>query len=624
MKNQYMLYVIILITLLLHNQCSSKKTSGKQVSEPPNIVWITAEDIGPALGCYGDEYATTPALDKLAEEGMLYNKAFASAPICAPARSALITGLYATSLGTQHLRSEIPIPEFIKTIPEYLREAGYYCTNNSKTDYNFDPSGRWDENGSNAHWRNRPEGKPFFSVFNYGTTHEGQANSSDTIIFETLEQRHDPAKAELPPYFPQTEEFKKLWARQYDLISVLDQQVEDIIEQLKEDGLYENTIIFFAADHGFGFPRYKRWMYNSGIRVPLIIRVPEKYLSLAPYEPGSKNDQLVSFVDFAPTVLSLAGIEPPEYMQGKAFLGEYEENPRDFAYSFRARMDERFDLTRSVRDKQYRYRRNYMPHKIYGQYIEYLWRAPSMKSWEKAYKAGELNEVQSRFWEPKPAEELYNVEDDPHNVNNLVDDPEYAEVLQEMRQVNQDWLREIVDVGFIPEPIMLRISEQGDETLYDYVRSDQYPFDRILETAEMATMRDPQYVDEVINRLNDDNPIVRYWAATGCIILNEEASKAKDKLMEMADDPEVTVQVAAAEALYAMDEIDAALKILTRALKDENLMARVQALNVLEIMGDDAKPALENVRELVPEDPDSRGYDIRAGRRILEKFEDAS
>ncbi|MFW5760557.1 MAG: sulfatase-like hydrolase/transferase, partial [Cyclobacteriaceae bacterium] len=238
MKKYFLFFLLATFTILSCQQ----KSSNREELPPPNILWITTEDIGPGLGSYGDDYAATPNLDQLAKEGAVYQKAYASAPICSPARSALITGVYATSLGTQHLRSDISIPEKIKTIPEYLRANGYFCTNNSKTDYNFDPSGRWDENSNQAHWRNRPEGKPFFSVFNFGTTHEGPTNSTDTSIFKTLENHHNPAEANLPPVLPSTEEFKKIWARQYDLITVMDKQAGDIINQLKEDGEYDNTI----------------------------------------------------------------------------------------------------------------------------------------------------------------------------------------------------------------------------------------------------------------------------------------------------------------------------------------------------------------------------------------------
>ncbi|MBD3274370.1 MAG: sulfatase-like hydrolase/transferase, partial [Candidatus Marinimicrobia bacterium] len=342
-----------------------KCASADEEYSRPNVLWITAEDISPALGCYGDEYANTPTLDALAEDGILYENAFATAPICAPARSSLITGIYATSLGTQHLRSDIPVPEDLKILPEYLREQGYFTTNNSKTDYNFDPSGRWDENGSDAHWRNRPGNEPFFSVFNYGITHEGHANRDDPQDVETLDSLHDPAEAPVPPYHPDTPEMRDIWAHQYDLISVLDQRVKALLNQLKEDGLAEDTIVFFFADHGFGQPRYKRWMYNTGIQVPFIVHVPQKFRRFLDTSSGEQRKELVSFIDFAPTVLNLCQTEIPGEMVGQTFLGLERDKPRKFVYGARSRADDIYDVSRAIRDERYIYIRNYMPHRSY-------------------------------------------------------------------------------------------------------------------------------------------------------------------------------------------------------------------------------------------------------------------
>jgi hypothetical protein len=383
--------------------------------------------------------------------------------------------------------------------------------------------------------------------------------------------------------------------------------------------LAENTIVFYYSDHGGVLGRSKRFMYESGLHVPLIIRFPEMYQHLAPGKTGSSTERLVTFVDFAPTVLSLAGIPIPEYMQqGQAFLGEQEAAPRKYAYSFRGRMDERIDMVRSVRDKQYRYIRNYLPHKIYGQYLEYLWRAPSMRSWEAAYQAGELNETQSKFWQEKPAEELYDVKADPHNVHNLAQEPKYVEVLGRMREANREWLLETKDVGFIPEAMMLDISKET--TLYDYARSGKYPLKEIIAMAEMASSKNPWYLDELLKGLQHENPIVRYWAAIGCTVLGEDATSAGNNLQQLLRDKEESVRIAAAEALYHLGNEGVALTTLIHALKSENLMARVQALNVLESMESDAAPALEAIKTLVSDDPQDRNYDTKAAVRIMGQF----
>lgn len=576
----------------------------------PNILWIVSEDNSPLIGAYGDTFATTPHLDKLAAESIRYENAFATAPVCAPSRSTLITGVYPTAMGTQHMRSNYPIPEMIKFFPRYLRDAGYYTSNNDKKDYNtIDQPEAWDESSNTATYKNRKTGQPFFSVINLMVSHESS-------LHQPMEQLdHDPEKVPIPPYHPRTEEMKHDWAQYYDKIEMMDARVGEILRELEEAGLADNTIVFYYSDHGGVLGRSKRFMYESGLHVPLIIRVPEMYRHLAPGQPGSTTDRIVTFVDFAPTVLNLAGIPIPDYMQGKAFLGHQQNTPNTYAYGFRGRMDERIDMVRSVRDKNYRYIRNYMPHKIYGQYLAYLWKAPSMQSWEEAFKAGTLNEIQSTFWREKPMEELYDVKADPHNVYNLAGEPDYQQVLSEMREANQQWLMETKDVGFLPEAMMLDISEKT--TLYEYARSGAYPLKKVIEAADLAFHGD---VDTIIKSLRDEEPMVRYWAATSCTILGEKAGAARNVLKELLSDPEISVRIAAAEALYHLGLKETVLPTLTEALQNSNLMARVQALNVLETMEEDAVPALPAAKALISASLQGRGYDVQAATRLLEKL----
>lgn len=375
---------------------------GNQLDRP-NILWIVSEDNTTLLGCYGDKTATTPNIDNLAKQGILYTNAFCTAPVCAPSRSTLITGMYPTTMGTENMRSTYPIPKFIQFFPRYLREAGYYTSNNAKKDYNtIDQPDAWDESSDKATYKNRKSGQPFFAVFNIGTSHESSLHKYLTNL------RHDPKKITVPAYQPATPEMRHDWAQYYDKLEDMDKEVGAFLKELDDAGLTENTIVFYYGDNGGVLPRSKRFMYESGLHVPLIIRIPKKYAKLAPAVAGTKTDRIITFVDFAPTILSLAGIKIPQYLQGYAFLGNQQAKEQDYGYSFRGRMDERIDLVRSVRDKQYRYIRNYYPNKIYAQYIEYLWNAPSMKSWDSAYKTGQLNEVQSRFFNTKPVEELFD------------------------------------------------------------------------------------------------------------------------------------------------------------------------------------------------------------------------
>ncbi|MFN7928070.1 MAG: sulfatase-like hydrolase/transferase [Blastocatellia bacterium] len=435
----------------------------------PNILWISTEDISPDLRCYGDEYAVTPTLDKLASQGVRYTNAFATAPVCAPSRSAIITGMYPTTIGSMHMRSKAVPPAGVKAFTESLRAAGYYCTNNSKTDYNFEappahrpPDTVWDESSNTAHWRNRPDkAQPFFAVFNILVTHESQIFVSDEGYQRNIarlkpEQIHDPAKAVLPPYYPDTPVVRKDWARYADNITAMDYIVADYLKQLEADGLADNTIVFFWGDHGRCLPRSKRFVYDSGLRVPLIVRWPGHL------QPGTTNDDLVCLFDLGPTALSLAGVPIPSNMQAQAILGPQKKAPRQFAFAHRDRMDETPDMIRSVMGKQFHYIKNFHPDRPYFQYLDYLEQIPTMKEMRRLYKdhmnalaadyGKALSPAQLLFLQPqKPPEELYDVKADPHEIHNLASDPNHQTTLKQMRAALEKWQTETKDLGFVPE-----------------------------------------------------------------------------------------------------------------------------------------------------------------------------
>ncbi len=514
---------------------------GFSTTKKPNILWIVSEDNSPLLGCYGDTFATTPNLDNLATESVVYDNAFANAPVCAPTRFTIVTGMYASAMGTHNMRSRYAIPGSILPYPHYLRKAGYYCTNPGKTDYNFETSDKshWDS----GTYKDRLPGQPFFHVFNTNISHESRIHKRQDVI------RHDYLTVPLPPYHPDTTEIRKDWAQYYDKIEDMDQAVGDVLAELEADGLVDDTIVFYYSDHGGVLCRSKRFVYETGTHVPMIVRFPEKYSHFAPGRPGTRTDRIVSFVDLAPTLLSLAGVKIPDYMLGEAFLGDQQEDPREYAYLFRNRMDEVTDMMRAIRDKKYRYIRNYMPHRIYGQHLNYLWKAANTQSWEAEYLAGRCNDVQSIFWETKPPEELYDVKADPWEVNNLAGDPQYAATLTRMREETGRWVRQNKDAGFLPEQEMVDRSE--GTTIYDLIRQDGFPIERIIETAEIASMRDVGNLPELINRLSDEENVVRYWAATGCTILGPAAGPARETLLTMTGDPSADVRSAVQEALDA-------------------------------------------------------------------------
>ena len=445
-----------------------------QTSDPPpfqpNILWITVEDMSPRLGAYGDTLARTPNLDRFAGEGTRYTNAFSVSGVCAPSRSALISGMYPTSIGTHHMRTTheapglpgpylaVPPPQ-VKAFTEYLRAAGYYTSNNVKTDYQFGtPVTAWDESSDAAHWRNRQPGQPFFSVFNSTRTHESK------VWPDSTEERTTPAASvTVPPYYPDTDVVREDIARHYDNIARMDTWVGEILAELEASGLADSTIVFFYSDHGDGLPRAKRWVYDSGLHVPLIIRWPE---ALRPegYAPGVTENRLVSFIDFGPTVLSLADVPVPDYMQGKPFLGSQEAPPRDYIYAARDRHDEAYDRMRAVRDQQYKYIRNYMPETAYVQPIEYRDRMPTMQELLRLDSLGQLEGPQALwFRETRPEEELYDINADPWEVNSLADDSAYTDVLEQMRGALDAWIDEVGDMGATPEDEMVEAMWPGGE-----------------------------------------------------------------------------------------------------------------------------------------------------------------
>ena len=594
-------FFLVLVSAIASAYNLKQKPKNELTRPLPNILWITCEDISPYLGCYGDKNATTPNLDKLASEGTLYSNAYANAPVCSPARFTIISGMYASSAGTHHMRSTNKIPENIRFYPEYLREVGYYCTNNSKTDYNCKGYGElWNESSRTAHYKNRKPGQPFFAIFNLTITHESRIHRYDPNNLV-----HNPSQMELPPYHPDLPEVRNDWARLYDNITTMDKQAGDLLKELEQSGLKDSTIVFFYGDHGGVLPRSKRFIFNTGTRVPFITRTPELYKDLSQVITGNKNERLVSFVDLAPTLLSLAGLQKPENMQGHAFLGKYTENKPDYVYFFRGRMDERYDMMRGITDGHYRYIINFMPHRPYAQHISYLWKAASMQVWEKAYREGLCNDIQSRFFDTKSFEELYDTKTDPWEVNNLADDQEHADVLKKMRQAMKNHILNLNDGGFIPE------GEYGNienTSLYNFFQSDDYKLEEIFFTASIAAKGEKKNVDLLIENLKNPNPYIRYWAATGCAILGENAKKAKQELELSLTDESPDVRIAAAESLYKIGGKQEAISTLGEILQNDNLFVVLHALNVIHELGNDVISTLDNEIETVYKNLEKNEY----------------
>ena len=580
-------------------------------ADKPNILWLTSEDHGPEMGCYGDANARTPNIDALAAKGMLFKRAWSVAPVCAPARSVIISGLYTSSSGGQHMRSMVPLPDSVRLYPQYLRDAGYYCTNNSKEDFNVQkPKQLWNASSGTAHWRNRPEGQPFFAIFNSTKSHESQ------IRTRPHKQVADPAKMRVPAYHPDTPEVRQDWAQYYDKVSEADEDAGKHLNEIEAAGLAADTIVFYYGDHGSGMPRSKRWPCNSGLHVPMVVYFPEKWKHLAPkeYQPGGKSDRMVSFVDLAPTLLSIVGIEPPAWMQGHAFAGSFQTSPQLFLFGERGRMDERMDLVRSVTDGRYVYLRNYFPHVSQGQRVAYQFETPTTRVWRSQFDEGKTNDAQSIFWRvPKPPEELYDLQHDRDEVRNLASHSEHQETLERLRSAQREHLVSIRDVCFLPESELH--SRTVGSTPYELARNDaKYPMDRIVAAAELASNLDPAALPELKKFLNDSDSAVRWWASLGHLMRGQAAVAANQEALQNAlQDQASPVRIVAAQALGMFGD-DATMAIALNVLRDlsspqkNGVLVSMSALAAIEALGDRANSLHPFVLKLDPngDSPDER------------------
>ena len=480
------------VALLLHACAGDTDTGPGGEMTRPNVLWIVCEDMSPLLAAFGDSTIQTPNLSRLAARGVRFPNTFSVAGVCAPSRFAIATGIYPISAGAQHMRTQwnteilqsvglpgaygaLPAPE-VKMLSQILRENGYFCTNNAKTDYQFEaPKTAWDEQGWQAHWRHRPPGKPFYAVFNLEITHESQVWSTgrgnlrfqpgfETPDFpldsfrrpfapgERPDIRLDPdLRPPLPPYLADTDATRTDLRRVYDNIRIMDEQVGVLLDQLEADGLTDSTIVFFYSDHGGPLPRQKRLLYDSGIRVPMIVAWPDESRA------GEIDSTLFSFVDFSPSVLSLAGIEPPAWLQGQANFGVYAAPARTHVFAASDRLDEHYDRIRAARDERFKYLRNYYPDRGYYLPLAYREQMASMQELLRKRDEGSLTDVQAQwFRDRKPTEELFDTYRDPHELRNLAGLPAYADQLGELREATDAWLARVGDLGGEPEVEMVQ------------------------------------------------------------------------------------------------------------------------------------------------------------------------
>ena len=595
-----------LVCTLLILIFSVKFVSGQ---EKPNILWITIEDTSPQfIGCYGNQNARTPVIDQLAREGVRFTGAFSTGTVCSPSRSTIITGVPTFKMGTGNHRSTYPIPGFIHGFPHYLQQQGYYTSNNSKTDYNIANekgfiNDAWDESSDKAGWWDRKPDQPFFAVFNYAASHQSRTMSMPyewyvKNVWDHLPEQDRIAEDafDMPPFYRDTPEMRKQFARVYNSIKLTDNRIGKLLERLEKEGLREHTIVFFYADHGEGIPRAKTNGIGLGYRVPFVVWFPEKYKHLSPWgAAGVVTDELISFEDLAPTLVRLAGGEVPEYMKGRILMGEDRSKPVDHLVLSADRADNGPDLVRSVTDGRFIYSRNFMPFMPEMRYIRYVDIAEITQHMRSDLSANSLDPLQQSIFGPRPAEFLFDLEKDPWEINNLAEKSEYREVLSKMRRQLNARMLESRDAHFLPEYEIGLISE--NRTLYEY-RLDQnlYPFEEIYAAASLSGRRGKEIAKRQISLLKSKNNIIRYWAITRLLSQGDKTLKPyKKDLLAAMEDTYPPVSITASAIAYRQFNEDRSVELLKLFCSNDNADLALMAINHLLYL-DEKQPFVETVK----------------------------
>ncbi len=574
----------------------------------PNIVWLVTEDNSVHyLKLYDPLGADMPNIEQLAENGLVFNNAFSNAPVCSAARSTLITGCYAPRLYAQNHRREVPVKlsKGQHMFPWYLRQAGYYTTNNSKEDYNVEKGeGVWDESSKKATFRNRGEGQPFFHVQNFGTTHEGKL----LLTKEEMEKNptrnpHDPEF--IFPFHPDTEVFRYTNARYRDLHEDADKEIGNFLQQLETDGLLEDTIIFYYGDHGGVLPGSKGYIYERGVHVPLVISCPDKWKHLMPVKAGSRLDGFVSFIDFGPTVLSLAGISVPDYMDGKPFLGKGVSasslDKRNTTFSYADRFGEKSDLVRAIRVANFKYMRNYQPFNFDGLQNNYRYLMVAFVEWRELHNQGKLSPESAQFFEPRAAECLYDLEEDPFELNNLADNPDYRGILLSLRNQLKQQVLSMPDLGLIPEPELLKHAVNDPVA---YGQQHKAEIAEMVRIADLCLEPFSQARKGLRKALVSDHPHYRYWALITCSVFGAEAESLSKLISRMAvEDPDNLVRARAAEYLGLTRLTDPMPLLIECLKKSESPIEASLVLNTITMLRDGQTGySIELKKEWLPEE----------------------
>ncbi|GAB1857187.1 sulfatase [Flavobacteriaceae bacterium MHTCC 0001] len=582
----FKLLVILLLPVI--NVCNSKPKSEPEI--PPNIVWITSEDNSVHyMSLFNEHGADTPNIERLTKNGLIYTHAFSNAPVCSAARSTLISGSFGPRLGTHYHRKMqiVPLPQSLKMFPYYLKKAGYHTTNNAKEDYNIIKSDSvWDMSSKKATWKSRAKGQPFFHVVNFNTTHESRLHFKEDDIKKETTTNIDSVFVQ--PSHPQTPLFKYTVARYHDKIGEMDKQVGKVIDELEKDGLLENTFIFYYGDHGGVLPGSKGYVNEMGLHVPLVVHIPQKYAYLVDEKPGTTVDGFVSFIDFGPTVLNLAGVEVPKQMDGKPFLGKgvtaESVSKRDETFGYADRFDEKYDMVRSLRKGKYKYERNYQTFNHDGLMNNYRYKQLGYQEWKRLFDDGKLNKVQSQFFLPKDAEYLYDVEADPYQTKNLAKNPEYIDILEGLRNNLTKRVKDMPDLSFYPE---FHLINKAFDNPVAFGQSHKNDIAKYIDIANFILEDFESVKPKIESSLNSTDPWERYWAIITCSNFSESAKPFIDKVKTISEeDTELINRVRAAEFL-GLIKVENPVNVMTNALyNSRDVTEAVLILNSMALMHD--------------------------------------
>ncbi len=590
----------IFVFILLNSHAANK----------PNILWLTIEDTSPQfIGCYGNKVASTPVIDKLAEESVMFTNAFSTGTVCSPSRCTIITGVRTFKMGTGNHRSYYAIPEFIHGFPYYMKKQGYYVTNNSKTDYNIEnvktfTKEAWNESSNIAGWWGRKPGQPFFAVFNFMDSHQSRTmtNTYEWYLGNVLdklpvEDRIGEDVFEMPPFYRDSPEMRKQFARVYNSIKLTDNKIGKLLERLENDNLKDSTIIFFYADHGEGVPRGKTNGINFGYHVPFIIWFPEMYKNLSPWGTGVVTDELVDFEDLAPTLISLAGEKIPDYLKGRILMGKNRTKPIGHLILSADRSDNGIDMVRSVTDGRFMYSRNFMSFMPEARYIRYMEISDIKQQMRSDLAANLLNPLQKSIFEGRLAEFLFDIENDVWETNNLVNDSAYKEILEKMRNLLDEEVMKSRDAMFLPEYEIGLISKTASP--YEFrMDKKKYPLKEIYSAASLSGKRGKEIAEQQIQLLKSDNNIVRYWAIIGLQCHHPSALiQYRKEILKAMDDSYPPVTVTASAISYQFFDNSKGENNLKRFCKNNNMDLVLMAINYLLYI-DNKQPFIETISEV--------------------------